>query len=134
MLFNLNIQLSVEYNPQAETLEIKDFQLLKQEKVTDKSEPYRKIHLINETQERYSILTFGKSMPFPPNQEMTLVVEEDSYDKTKEYKIKSHSTVKGRIDGLRKIYLNHPSVLAVGEYCEAVYDIESNVLTIRKAE
>ena len=134
MLFNLNIQLLAEFNPQTETLEVKDFKLLKQEKVTDKSEPYRKKHLINATQERYSILTFGKTMPFPLNQVLTLVVEDDSNDNPKTYQIKSHSSIKGRLDGLRQTYLEHPSVLAVDEYCDAVYDIDSNVLTIKKAE
>lgn len=127
MLFDLDIKLCLDYDPNTESISLKRFELVKQEKISDNSDPYCKNHLITDTQERYSILTLGKSMPIPLGCEITFIAKEINGNE-KIYQIRSHRTIKGRLDGLRQFYKDFEGVLKIGNSYAVEYNTKDNVV------
>ena len=125
MLFDLDIKLRVDYNPDTESLEIKEFELIRQEKISNES-VYQKQHRLTETQERYGIFTFGKSLPVPLGTEITFIAKKDGVEKR--YYVKSHRTIKGRIDGLRQFYKDFAETLKIDDSYAVKYIAQTNTV------
>lgn len=126
MLFDLEIKLRVDYNPDTESLAIKEFDLIHQSKISNESVPYKKTHELTDSQERYGILTLGASMPIPTGSTIHFIAKKDKIEK--KYCAKSHRTVKGRIDGLRQFFKDFESVLQINSSYEVEYIAQTNTV------
>jgi hypothetical protein len=114
MKFKVDIEVNIEaiYNTETEEFQIISCKphIYKKEDVDD--EEYL-IHLLSKTQYNFGILTLGaKSVvgrQLPPNETVTIKFFEGKKE-IDERTIRTHKTVKGRLDGLTSFYASNPDI------------------------
>ncbi|WMJ77550.1 MULTISPECIES: hypothetical protein [unclassified Sedimentibacter] len=90
-------------------------------------------HQINETENRYGILTLGAKslvgMLMPTATEVTIEIDGVKFISSKS--IRSHRSTRGRIDGLTQLFREFPDKLAVGAILSVSYDSQTSILALK---
>lgn len=77
---------------------------------------------------KYKILTMGSDFDIGQRVPIKLIYSEESYD------CKTHSSVKGRIDGLSKLYNAHMSDFVEGAVFKVTYIASTNEVILKKID
>lgn len=130
---NLNVSLSLSINTSTNEIEVKDCKANVINVINDDINKTKYTeHKINETQNRYGILTLGAKsavgMLMPIATEIT--IEMDGKKFISEHPIVTHKSTRGRIDGLTQFFREYKEKFIVGAVLSVLYDPQNSILII----
>lgn len=129
-VFILNLSATLAYDESEKNLKLLDIQGDVKKKII-KNNWNR--HTIGKTEEKYNIITlgskgYGKLIPIDNDINIEIYYNDKLIEELNG--IKTHSTKRGRIDGLSKIYKKYNSLFREEETFSYKYDLEKKLLII----
>ena len=131
---NLNVTAVLSINTITDEVEVTDCVANLINVINDGTNPVRFTeHKINETENRYGILTLGAKSAvgklLPTVTEITIEIDGKKF--VSERPIVTHKSTRGRIDGLTQLFREYKEKLEVGAVLIVSYDYQDSILTLK---
>lgn len=124
---NIKLEIELDFDP-----ERKKVQVLSCVPISTEVSEYRDVHILKATQVKFGILTLGgKKLGkiIPCQKQINLYIDGKFYGV-----VSTHKQVKGRIDGLTKLYKEYASQLYEGKEIFVTYKPKENSLFLDTCE
>lgn len=124
----VDVKLEVMYNPETNELDIVSCSpSIVSQRILDPKRYFK--HKMTKTQLKYGILTLGARTRMGQEIPLGKVIDIKLNDK-EPIQIKTHRAIKGRIDGLTRVYAEHPELIE-GAEVEVSFDLKELLLNIK---